>query len=595
MTDSTERRTASLQRSRTRISPACGAVAAGLLFASVFDDTSAAEWPLRLSRNPRISYLELPHPPLALQSAAGIDQSPSQPPDSAAPPLPPAPSVVREEAGEQPTAMASMEPTVCAPLSELEAADRDGDVRRNRELLSSQKLCLKQETFQEGPLRWHLQIIQNKDKPGSVLWLIPHDNENTAFDAAVYGISTHGGTLVAVETGGSRYLGRQDPNRNFDAGLPRRCSEQIARSPEYTRRVLRWRIRPEMPIIALHNNERGYSGDGQGGGGGISMAKELPGARGYRAQQPFTSLSPDDTMVFVASSVQRDEDPALSAFVSELTRRGIHVMYETVSTNRNDCSLSNYAALMGLRSYVNIEVVHSDISTQRRMVDVIVPLLDQHIGPLPSPAMTSTISPRQEPQAPAPPPRREQARNPVPQPPPAATNVANAARDASSEAFPDPGPGERAPGPVPSGGQPFNMASASPETSPAPAQSPEQASAASSEAVASVQPGTTTPSPPAPPGDGPELRRGGSQPSNPRRSFAVRLHRDTSEDGANAALREYQGQLRDNTLVLSTQSVTEDGTTAYLVVAGPFASRNRALQWCERIGRPKNTCPVHPN
>jgi hypothetical protein len=44
--------------------------------------------------------------------------------------------------------------------------------------------------------------------------------------------------------------------------------------------------------------------------------------------------------------------------------------------------MSNYAALKGIRNYINIEVAHTDGVTQRQLIDVAVGLLLQHgIGP----------------------------------------------------------------------------------------------------------------------------------------------------------------------------------------------------------------------
>ncbi len=88
-------------------------------------------------------------------------------------------------------------------------------------------------------------------------------------------------------------------------------------------------------------------------------------------------------MVFVASLARRDDDANLSDFIDRLSQRGVNVMYELVSAERNDCSFSNYASLKNIRDYLNIEVVHGDDATQRRILDTVVELLQsQPIGPL---------------------------------------------------------------------------------------------------------------------------------------------------------------------------------------------------------------------
>ena len=233
-------------------------------------------------------------------------------------------------------------------LSPTQVEDRDGDFKRNRSALSSAEFCIQQDTFTEGGLRWVLQIVYSKKNRHSVLWVVPHDNEDDAFDSAVYGLQQHGGTIVAVETGGSRFNRSQDPNRNFNSGTAK-CPEQIAPSPVYTSRVMKW-WRERTPIVALHTNERGYAGDGKGGAGGISIAKvPPPGTRAFRTAKSITAKSPDDTLVFVASTEQPENDANLHRFVQTLNQKGINVLYEHVSRTRNDCSLSNYAALNNVR------------------------------------------------------------------------------------------------------------------------------------------------------------------------------------------------------------------------------------------------------
>lgn len=266
----------------------------------------------------------------------------------------------------------------CLKLEDI--PDGDGDFQRNRDAVSSPDLCLAYDEFDEGGFHWILQIIHNAKRPGP-LWAVPHDNENTAFDTAVYGVTMYGGTVVAVETNGNRELrgasGRsQDPNRNFDAGTGQRCPLQVAPSTEYTRRFFRWWSEGE-PIIALHTNDRGYAGDGAGGKGGISIDKPLPGNIPFKAHRQINAKSPSDTLVFVASLARPDDDPSLKRFVDALTAEGVNVLYEVTSKQRNDCSMSNYAALRDIRGYVNVEVVHGDGPTQQHIVRLVMRLLKE--------------------------------------------------------------------------------------------------------------------------------------------------------------------------------------------------------------------------
>lgn len=258
----------------------------------------------------------------------------------------------------------------CISASDLE--DRDNDVRRNRVALSARGLCIKQHVFQEGGLRWVLQIVQSKVDPNAFFWMVPHDNEQSAFDTAVYGVSKYHGTVVAVETGGQRNNGKQDPNRNFDAKTGLKCADQVAHSRLYTTNVMRWR-RNNAPIIALHTNS---------GKGKISITKPYKGPKPFPAANPIASKSPDNTLIFVASTELPEDDPNMMRFVKALNGSGIHVLYETVSRERNDCSLSNYAALTGIRDYINIEVVEGDGDAQRDMLDRVHDLVRNGVGPI---------------------------------------------------------------------------------------------------------------------------------------------------------------------------------------------------------------------
>jgi hypothetical protein len=137
---------------------------------------------------------------------------------------------------------------------------------------------------------------------------------------------------------------------------------------------MRWRSKNE-PIVALHTNEQGYKGDGQGGLYGISMAQPIPGTVAFRATTTPIGASPDDTMVFVASLEKPDKDPGLMTFVNALRSQGVNVIYEIVKRDRNDCSMSNYATLKGMHDYVNIEVVRTDGAAETKIVDMVMSLM----------------------------------------------------------------------------------------------------------------------------------------------------------------------------------------------------------------------------
>ena len=95
------------------------------------------------------------------------------------------------------------DPPTCQPPSQI--ADPAGAVARNLQPLSAPSLCVSTYGFKEGEFDWRLLVVRNTARPGSVLWVVPHDNEGTGFDSAVYGVRRYGGTVVAVKTGGQRF------------------------------------------------------------------------------------------------------------------------------------------------------------------------------------------------------------------------------------------------------------------------------------------------------------------------------------------------------------------------------------------------------
>jgi hypothetical protein len=268
--------------------------------------------------------------------------------------------------------------------------DEDGDVARNRQALVSRDLCLRLEVFSEGRLRWVLQIIQNRRNPDGPLWAVPHDDEDVAFDSAIYGVLRYGGTVVAVERNHDRYnrIGKrkQDPNRNFQIRGEGKCQLQLAGSPVFTRRFLQG-LRKGQPIVALHSNKPGFDLvpelDEEKSKGNVSIGIERKpdsNITEFPAARPMRARSPADTLIYVASSHPPGSDAQASRFVAALNASGIHVLYEHV--RENDCSLSNYAVRHAI-PYVNLEVVDGDdTGAQTRMIDVVMRLIRAGQGPL---------------------------------------------------------------------------------------------------------------------------------------------------------------------------------------------------------------------
>lgn len=250
------------------------------------------------------------------------------------------------------------------------AASEDADVARNRAALATPGLCLRRSRFRENGLDWLLRVVES-GRPGP-LWVVLHDNETAAFDSGVYAVARYGGSLVAVETGGHRNNGPQDPNRNF--GVGRDCPHAHAAAPVYSAAVLE-HVANASAVIALHTNDRGYADDESGGSGHISILNPGRNNTAFRAAPFPGAASAADTLVILAGegAGPAAEMPTIRA----LNARNINVVYEHVSATSTDCSLSNYAAINHISPYFNIEVAHGDGATQRRVIDIVVGLLSQ--------------------------------------------------------------------------------------------------------------------------------------------------------------------------------------------------------------------------
>jgi hypothetical protein len=222
--------------------------------------------------------------------------------------------------------------------------------------------------FSENGFDWHLLRFTNPARPDGPLWVVPHDDEDVAFDSMVSALRRHGGIGVVVNTGAvgtRRQSGKGvcgvratittacDPNRNFDE-----------RSPIFTSAILRQR-RPGQPVIALHSNSPGFGGDGKGGRGDITMldaAAYARGARIARADGHFGINSPDiladpDIYAILPYRVGANIRKLNVACRTALNESGVNVWHERVGTS--DGSLSNYIATsMGEIVYVNLEVRH---------------------------------------------------------------------------------------------------------------------------------------------------------------------------------------------------------------------------------------------
>jgi len=245
----------------------------------------------------------------------------------------------------------------CVAASQV--VDSDGDFRRMARSLEG--LCLTEETFSEGGLTWRLQWVASGRR--GPLWVALHDNEHAAFDAGVAALRRHGGTLVAVETGGNRNNGGRDPNRNFSArGVG--CSNLGTNgSPAYVERFMS-QLGNHTGVISLHTNATGSSATG--GSGTISIKAPFPNSQALPGAAKPGMPRDEDTLAIVPS---RGGVPALA---TNLQRAGVNVLVENLGgPGGGDCSMSNFMGALGI-GYVSLEARHGDAGSLGKLIDAVM-------------------------------------------------------------------------------------------------------------------------------------------------------------------------------------------------------------------------------
>ncbi|RDE05130.1 hypothetical protein [Sphingomonas aracearum] len=215
--------------------------------------------------------------------------------------------------------------------------------------------------FREGRTFWRLYRIANTRRPDGPLWLVPHDNENAAFQAAVYAARSYGGVVMAVEearslagpdsrgNGDVAAGGDVDPNRNFRPD-----------TPDFAGAMLADLGNPARLSVALHTNDPGYDAAGSSclppesgeetGKGTISVLLcndlYMP-RRSIAGRWPF-----DDTDSVAIVSYLGERSPFSGFCARPLSDADFNIMFEHVVTS--DGSASNFAVFRGL-PYVNLE------------------------------------------------------------------------------------------------------------------------------------------------------------------------------------------------------------------------------------------------
>lgn len=258
-----------------------------------------------------------------------------------------------------------------ASLTDLK---KNSDIRRNFKALKN--LCVHKIVFKEGKYNWRMLLVTHPKHSKGAFWFLPHDDENTAFDAAVYATQKYGGGFLAVMANGKRYFSGQDPNRNFGETIrtAETCKQQKYPAPKYSKIIFSiinaFRAKG-IPYLALHNNKDGWFGNG--GHGSVSILRSSKSVQSYPATSNIGTkdggLKDEDSLVYIAGYDKKPNKNKLN----QLLELGLNTKYEIIHKAQNDCSLSNYVVLKkGTSHYYNIEAEHQDLSTQKKMIDKVM-------------------------------------------------------------------------------------------------------------------------------------------------------------------------------------------------------------------------------
>lgn len=234
------------------------------------------------------------------------------------------------------------------------------------------------------------------------VFFAPHQTEHVANAYVAEQIKSKGGTFVVLRQNGKRFIQLNinettyhiDPNRIF---TPRgreqtllRLNPQLAHSlPDYQLALERSEALANFILqamdaknvkswVAMHNNTQGYSGDGQGGRGTISInryQKKLASGANYLIQVHDGDQDEDDLFF-----ITHPED------FNAMSQAGHNVVLQNPKVandpSEDDGSLSVLAEKQGHR-YINIEAERSDedgfgqnhLAQQKQMVDLVFDLL----------------------------------------------------------------------------------------------------------------------------------------------------------------------------------------------------------------------------
>ncbi len=222
-----------------------------------------------------------------------------------------------------------------------------------------------------------VQITENDSKLNQLVFIAPHENESVANAYLREKIDIKGGKFIEIRQHGERHLTLQvnnkavqvDPNRIFtplgrQATLKKLNPSLKVKTDEFKKAKAKTKQLAEFLLkqlkfnqqtsalnwIAMHNNTNGYSNDGKGGEGSVSIIRyqnKLTNGAKFLSKVHQTKHDEDDLfyVTFLADFEQMKKDGWNVVLESPIVK---------TDADEDDGSLSVFANKNNIR-YINIE------------------------------------------------------------------------------------------------------------------------------------------------------------------------------------------------------------------------------------------------
>ncbi|MFW6312116.1 MAG: hypothetical protein ACOC1K_07770, partial [Nanoarchaeota archaeon] len=229
---------------------------------------------------------------------------------------------------------------------------RDKDIRSrdNLKTIIENSLSSDQKQFETNGKIFLVNVFEKIGEDQS--YVVLHDDENQAFDTALWAVSKYGGRLIAYENNEERYLydfkdenflgesPLNDPNRIFAKGSYRDFSDQVFQ-------LITENLPSSNPLIlALHNNSK--YGNFSVYINGVDIL--------YQDDNYFNDARLDKKSLIWAAGKGHYSNSLSSSEIQCYQDKKLNLVYETVKNGAGDGSLSVFAVNNNY-NYRNIEIV----------------------------------------------------------------------------------------------------------------------------------------------------------------------------------------------------------------------------------------------